>query len=56
MVVNVAFWSGNFNMLEEGMHPFQAVYVSMAKKAQDQAHFQTYNLLAREGSLRLEDI
>ena len=55
-VVNLALWSGNFNMLEEGLHPFCTVYVSTAKQAQDQAHLQTYDTLAREGNLRLEDI
>ena len=55
-VVNLSFWSGDFNMLEEGLHPFRTVYVSTAKQAQDQAHLQTYDSLAREGTLRLEDI
>ena len=55
-VVNLSFWSGDFNMLEEGLHPFRTVYVSTAKQAQDQAHLQTYDALAREGTLRLEGI
>lgn len=55
-VINLSFWSGDFNMLEEGLHPFRIVYVSTAKQAQDQAHLQTYDSLAREGTLCLEDI
>ena len=56
MVVNLSFWSGNFDMLEEGLHPFRTVYVSTAKQAQDQAHLQTYNLSAQDGTLQLEDM
>ena len=55
-IVNLTFWSGDFDMLREGLHPYRTVYVSTAKHAQDQANLQTYNSLAREGSLRLEDI
>ena len=55
-VVNLSFWSGDFDMLEEGLHPFRTVYVSTAKQAQDQAHLQTYDSLARDGTLRLEDV
>ena len=55
-VVNLSFWSGDFDMLDEGLHPFRTVYVSTAKQAQDQAHLQTYDSLARDGTLRLEDL
>ena len=55
-VVNLTFWSGDYDMLEEGLHPFRTVYVSTAKQAQDQAHLQTYDALARDGTLRLEDV
>ena len=37
-VVSLTFWSGDYNMLEEGLHPFWTVYISTAKQAQDQAH------------------
>ena len=55
-VVNLSFWSGDFDMLEEGLHPFCTVYVSTAKQAQDQAHLQTYDSLAQDGTLWLEDV
>ena len=29
-VVNLSFWSGDFDMLEEGLHPFRTVYVNTA--------------------------
>ena len=55
-VVNLTFWAGDFDMLGEGLHPYRTVYVSAAKQAQDQANLQTYDSLARDGSLRLEDV
>ena len=55
-IVNLTFWSGDFDMLSEGLHPYRTVYVSAAKQAQDQANLQTYDSLARDGSLRLEDL
>ena len=35
---------------------YRTVYVSAAKQAQDQANLQTYNALARDGMLSLEDV
>ena len=55
-VVNLAFWACDFDMLDEGLHPYRTVYISTAKQAQDQAHLQTYDLLAQDGMLRLEDV
>ena len=55
-VVNLSFWSGDFDMLDEGLHPFRTVHVSTAKQAQDRANLQTYDSLARDGIIRLEDI
>ena len=55
-IVNLTFWAGDFDMLGEGLHPYRTVYVSAAKQAQDQANLQTYDSLARDGSLRLEDV
>ena len=43
-------------MLEEGLHPFRTLYTSTAKQAQDQARLRVYDSLARDGSLRLEDV
>ena len=55
-VVNLSFWPGDFDLLTEGLHPYRTVYVSAAKQAQDQATLQTYDSLARDGTLRLEDV
>ena len=55
-VVNLSFWSGDFDMLDEGLHLFRTVHVSTAKQAQDRANLQTYDSLARDGIIRLEDI
>ena len=55
-IVNLSFWSGDFDMLDMGVHPFRTVYVSKAKQAQDRANLQTYNSLAWNGTIRLEDI
>ena len=55
-VVNLTFWSGDFDLLSEGLHPYQTLYVSATKQAQDQANLHTYNALARDGTLRLEDV
>lgn len=55
-VVNLSFWAGDFDLLTEGLHPYRTVYVSAAKQAQDQATLQTYDSLARDGTLRLEDV
>ena len=55
-VVNLNFWLGDFDLLSEGLHPYRTLYVSAAKQAQDQANLQTYNSLAKDGTLRLEDV
>ena len=55
-VVNLTFWSGDFDLLSEGLHPYRTVYVSAAKQAQDQSNLQTYDALAKDGTLRLEDV
>ena len=55
-VVNLTFWSGDFDLLSEGLHPYRTLYVSATKQAQDQANLQTYDALAKEGTLRLEDV
>ena len=44
------------DMLEEGLHPFRTIYTSAAKQAQDQARLRTYDALAQDGSIRLEDL
>ena len=55
-VVGLVFWSGDLDMLDEGLHPFCTLYTSTAKQAQDQARFRVYDSLAQEGTLRLEDV
>ena len=55
-VVNLSFWSGDFDLLSEGLHPYRTLYVSAAKQAQDQANLQTYDALSKDGTLRLEDV
>ena len=55
-VVGLVFWSGDLDMLDEGLHPFRTLYTSTSKQAQDQAKLRLYDSLAQGGSLRLEDI
>ena len=55
-VVNLTFWLGDFDLLSKGLHPYCTLYMSAAKQAQDQANLQTYDALAKEGTLRLEDV
>ena len=49
-VVNLTFWSGDPDSLEEGLHPFCTIYTSTSKLAQDQANLLTYNALAADGT------
>ena len=55
-IVSLSFWSGDMDMLEEGLHPFRTLYTSASKQAQDLARLRTYDSLAWDGTLRLEDI
>lgn len=55
-VVRLVFWSGDLDMLEEGLHPFQTLYTSTTKQAQDQAKLRLYDSLAQGGNLHLEDV
>ena len=55
-VVGLVFWSGDLDMLEEGLHPFRTLYSSTSKQAQDQAKLRLYDSLAQGGNLRLEDV
>jgi len=50
------FWSGDPNRVDEGLHPFRTVYTSTAKTSMDQSNIQTYDLLANDGTLDLQDI
>ena len=49
-------FSGDSDRLDEGLHPFRTVYDSVAKSSAALSHLQTYDLLATEGTLHLEDI
>ena len=55
-VVNVMMSSGDSDRLDEGIHPFRTLYNSVAKNSTAMSNLQTYDLLATEGTLRLEDI
>jgi len=55
-VVNLMFWSGDIVRLDEGLHPFRTVNTSTAKTSMDQSNLQTYDLLASNGNLDLENI
>jgi len=55
-IVNLMFWSGDPNRVDEGLHPFRTVYTSTAKTSMDQSNIQTYDLLANDGTLDLQDI
>jgi hypothetical protein len=55
-VVNLMMFSGDSDRLDEGLHPFRTVYDSVAKSSAALSHLQTYDLLATEGTLHLEDI
>jgi len=55
-VVNLMFWSGDIDRLDEGLHLFRTVYTSTAKTSMDQSSLQTYDLLASDGNLDLQNI
>ena len=55
-IVNLMFWPGDLDRLDEGLHPFRTIYSSAAKISRDQTLLQTYDALAAEGTLRLEDL
>ena len=49
------FWPGDLDRLDEGLYPFRTIYSSAAKTSHDQTLLQTYDALATEGTLHLED-
>lgn len=55
-ITEVIFWSGDLDRIDEGLHEFRTVYQSAAKASQDQSAMQTYDLLASDGNLSLEDV
>ena len=55
-IVNLTFWSGDPDNLNAGLQPFRAAYTSTAKTSADLAHLQTYDQLATDGILALQDI
>ena len=55
-ITEVIFWSGDLDRIDEGLHEFRTVYQSAAKASQDQSAMQTYDLLAADGNLSLEDV
>ena len=55
-IVTLMFWPGDLDRLDEGLHPFRTIYSSAAKTSSDQMLLHTYDALAAEGMLRLEDL
>jgi len=55
-IVTLMFWSGNPDRLDKGVHPFHTVYTSTTKTSMDQMNLQTYDLLANDGNLDLQNI
>ena len=55
-ITEVLFWSGDLDRIDEGLHEFRTVYQSAAKTSQDQSAIQTYDLLAADGNLSLENV
>ena len=56
-VVNLMFWSGDIDRLDEGLHLFHTVYyTSTAKTSMEKSNLQTYDLLASDGNLDLQNI
>ena len=55
-ITEVIFWSGDLDRIDEGLHEFRTVYQSAAKTSQDKSAMQTYDLLAADGNLSLEDV
>lgn len=55
-IVNLVMHSGDSDRLDEGLHPFRSVYVSVAKSSEAQSYLHLYDTLATEGTLKLEDL
>ena len=56
IIVNLMFWSGDPDCLDEGLHPLCTMYTSTANTSTNQMHLQIYNLLANDGNLDLQKI
>jgi len=56
IIVNLMFWSGDPDRLDEGLHHFCTVYTSTAKTSMDQMNLQTYDhLTSSDGNLDLQN-
>jgi len=55
-IVHLTFWSGDPDNLDAGLHPFRTAYTSAVKTSADLAHLQTYDQLATDSNLALQDI
>ena len=55
-IVNLVFYAGDLDRLDEGFHPFRTTYTSIAKSSLDRSHLQTYELLSNDGYMTLENI
>jgi len=57
-IMILMFWSGDpdrLDRLDERLHPFHTVYTSIANTSMEQTNLQTYDLLANDGHLDLQD-
>ena len=55
-LVNLIFWSGDPDCINEGLYLFFTLYTSAAEKFWNQLNLLTYGLLSRNGYLILKDI
>lgn len=55
-IVNLVFYAGDLDRLDEGFHPFRTTYTSIAKSSLDRSHLQTYELLSNDGYMTLDNI
>ena len=55
-VVNLSFWAGDPDRLDEGIHPFRTVYTSVQQTSHMRSLMLDYDLLASEGTVTSTDI
>ena len=55
-ITEVIFWSGDLDRLDEGLHEFRTLYQSTVKSSLDQSAMQTYDQLATDGHMSLEEV
>ena len=55
-VVNLSFWAGDPDRLDEGLHPFRTVYTSVQQTSHMRSLMLDYDLLASDGTVTSSDI